>query len=75
VPIPIQLLNALSIIPMVFRGHTTGLLTTRTYNTGLTTPKIQHKEFVEMHGLDKYDYGVRGYYPAMGRFQMPVPEI
>ena len=33
VPIPIQLLNALSINPAAFRGHTTGLLITRIYNT------------------------------------------
>ena len=39
VPIPIQWLNALSIIPAAFRGHTTVLLTTRTYNTGSTTAR------------------------------------
>lgn len=28
--------------------------------------KYNGKEFIEMHGLDTYDYGARGYYPAMG---------
>jgi len=26
-----------------------------------------------MHGLDTYDYGARGYYPAMGRFMIVDP--
>lgn len=30
--------------------------------------KYNGKEFVEMHGYDAYDYGARGYYPALGRF-------
>ncbi len=30
--------------------------------------KYNSKEFVEMHGYDTYDYGFRGYYPALGRF-------
>jgi len=30
--------------------------------------KYNGKEFVEMHGYDTYDYGARGYYPALGRF-------
>jgi len=41
--------------------------------TGETTSyampnKFNGKEFVEMHGFDTYDYGARGYYPAIGRF-------
>ena len=35
--------------------------------------KYNGKEFVEMHGLDTYDYGARGYYPAMGRFMTVDP--
>ena len=35
--------------------------------------KFNGKEFVEMHGLDTYDYGARGYYPAMGRFMTVDP--
>ena len=35
----------------------------------ITQPyKYNGKEFVEMNGYDTYDYGARGYYPAMGRF-------
>ena len=30
--------------------------------------KFNGKEFVEMDGLDTYDYGARGYYAAIGRF-------
>ena len=35
--------------------------------------KYNGKEFVEMHGYDTYDYGARGYYPAMGRFMTVDP--
>jgi RHS repeat-associated protein len=35
--------------------------------------KYNGKEFVEMHGWDTYDYGARGYYPAMGRFMTVDP--
>ena len=41
------------------------------WSEGLNTnqPMLYNgKEFVEMHGLDTYDYGARGYYPALGRF-------
>ena len=37
------------------------------------TYKYNGKEFVEMHGLDTYDYGARGDYPAMGRFMTVDP--
>jgi len=37
-------------------------------NPGQQERKYNGKEFVEMHGYDTYDYGARGYYPAMGRF-------
>jgi len=30
--------------------------------------KFNGKEYDEMNGYDTYDYGARGYYPAMGRF-------
>jgi RHS repeat-associated protein len=41
-------------------------------------PDLQHrkyngKEFVETHGYDTYDYGARGYYPAIGRFTTVDP--
>ncbi|HOK36847.1 MAG TPA: RHS repeat-associated core domain-containing protein [Paludibacteraceae bacterium] len=35
--------------------------------------KYNGKEFVEMHGYDTYDYGVRGMYPAIMRFTTPDP--
>jgi len=35
--------------------------------------KYNGKEFVEMHGFDTYDYGARGYYPAIGRFTSVDP--
>jgi len=35
--------------------------------------KYNGKEFVEMHGYDTYDYGARGYYPAIGRFTSVDP--
>ena len=35
--------------------------------------KYNGKEFVEMHGYDTYDYGARGYYPAIGRFMSVDP--
>jgi len=42
-------------------------------NPGVQERKYNGKEFVEMHGLDTYDYGARGYYPAMGRFTTVDP--
>ena len=43
--------------------------------TGVSTKsnKYNGKEFVEMNGLDTYDYGARGYYAAMGRFMTVDP--
>jgi RHS repeat-associated protein len=35
--------------------------------------KYNGKEFVEMHGYDTYDYGWRGYYPALGYFTTRDP--
>ena len=58
---------------------------TQYYPSGLpweTTPadnlstqpyKYNGKEFVEMNGYDTYDYGVRGYYAASGRFMTVDP--
>jgi len=40
---------------------------------GVQNKKYNGKEFVEMHGLDTYDYGTRGYYAAMGRFTTVDP--
>jgi len=42
-------------------------------NPGIQERKYNGKEFVEMHGYDTYDYGARGYYPAMGRFTSVDP--
>jgi len=42
-------------------------------STGLQERKYNGKEFVEMHGYDTYDYGARGYYAAIGRFQTVDP--
>ena len=49
-----------------------------TYNAGdnplgSQERKFNGKEFVEMHGYDTYDYGARGYYPAIGRFTSVDP--
>ena len=39
------------------------------YETEQVQPYLYNgKEFVEMGGLDTYDYGARGYYAAIGRF-------
>jgi RHS repeat-associated protein len=35
--------------------------------------KYNGKEFVEAHGYDTYDYGARGYYPAIMRFTTVDP--
>jgi RHS repeat-associated core domain len=35
--------------------------------------KYNGKEFIEMHGYDTYDYGARGYYPAIMRFTTVDP--
>ena len=40
---------------------------------GVQNKKYNGKEFVEMHGYDTYDYGARGYYPAIGRFTSVDP--
>ncbi len=39
--------------------------------------KYNGKEFIEAYGLDTYDYGFRGYYPAIGRFTSidPMAEL
>jgi RHS repeat-associated protein len=42
-------------------------------NPGLQQRKYNGKEFLEMSGYDTYDYGARGYYPAMGRFMTIDP--
>lgn len=42
-------------------------------NPGTQNKKYNGKEFVEMHGYDSYDYGARGYYPAMGRWTSVDP--
>jgi len=42
-------------------------------NPGIQERKYNGKEFVEMHGYDTYDYGARGYYPAIGRFTSVDP--
>ena len=50
------------------------------YDRTLDHPDLQHrkyngKEFVEMHGYDTYDIVWRQYYPTIGRFQTPDPEV
>ncbi len=35
-------------------------------NPSLQARKYNGKEFIEMSGYDTYDYGARGYYPALG---------
>ncbi len=43
--------------------------------TGATAQnrKYNGKEFIEMHGYDTYDYGARGYYPAIMMFTTVDP--
>lgn len=36
-------------------------------------PRYNGKEWIEAHGLDEYDYGARGYYPAIMRFSTVDP--
>ena len=40
---------------------------------GLQHKKYNGKEFIEMNNYDTYDYGARGYYPAIGRFTTMDP--
>jgi len=42
-------------------------------NPGLQHKKYNGKEFIEMNNYDTYDYGARGYYPAIGRFTTMDP--
>ncbi|HLO85036.1 MAG TPA: RHS repeat-associated core domain-containing protein [Nostocaceae cyanobacterium] len=42
---------------------------------GCQARKYNGKEFVEMHGWDTYDYGARGYYPAIGGGFMSVDPL
>ena len=42
-------------------------------NPDLQHKKYNGKEFIEMNGYDTYDYGARGYYPAIGRFTTMDP--
>jgi len=44
-------------------------------NAGIQNRKYNGKEWIEMHGYDAYDIVWRQYYPAIGRFQTPDPEI
>ena len=55
--------------------YPSGLLWVSNYldSPGTQPYKYNGKEFVEMHGYDTYDYGARGYYPAMGRFMTVDP--
>lgn len=67
----------------VWRWDNTYVQTTQYYADGLpkntsTNAAVQPykyngKEFITMHGLDTYDYGARGYYPALGRFTSVDP--
>ena len=42
-------------------------------NAGEQPYKYNGKEFIEMHGYDTYDYGARGMYPAIMRFNTMDP--
>jgi len=42
-------------------------------NPALQNKKYNGKEFIEMNNYDTYDYGARGYYPAIGRFTTVDP--
>ena len=48
--------------------YPSGLPWAETTNSSEQPWKYNSKEFVEMHGLDEYDYGFRFYYPSIGRF-------
>ena len=47
--------------------------TTTADNPSMQPYKYNGKEFDEMNGWDTYDYGARGYYPALGRFMTVDP--
>ncbi len=53
--------------------YPSGLPWNETFNACDHPYRYNGKEFVEMHGLDTYDYGFRGYYPALGRFTSVDP--
>jgi len=55
--------------------YPSGLPWATTWDDNLSTQpyKYNAKEFVEMHGYDTYDYGWRGYYPALGSFTTVDP--
>jgi len=57
--------------------YPSGLPWTEGTGASLQPFKYNNKEFIEMNGYDTYDYGARGYYPAMGRFTSmdPLAEI
>lgn len=44
-------------------------------NPAIQRNKYNGKEFIEMHGLDTYDYKARDYYPAIGKFGMSIDPL
>ncbi len=55
--------------------YPSGLPWAESFGAAVQKHKYNDKEFVEMHGYDTYDIVWRQYYPAIGRFQTPDPEI
>ncbi|WP_353332894.1 RHS repeat-associated core domain-containing protein [Bacteroides sedimenti] len=49
-------------------NHPSGLPWGESEGANVQPYKYNGKEFIEMHGYDTYDYGARGYYPAIQRF-------
>ena len=72
-------------VPIYREGGGAGFTSQRTqyYPSGLPwaegegasvqNKKYNGKEWIEAHGLDEYDYGARGYYAAIGRFNTVDP--
>ncbi|MDD2797223.1 MAG: hypothetical protein PHV20_01380 [Bacteroidales bacterium] len=55
--------------------YASGLPWTEGTGASVQNKKYNGKEFIEMHGYDTYDIVWRQYYPAIGRFQTPDPEV
>ena len=54
--------------------YPSGLPWSEGLNPSTQEHKYNGKEFIEMDGYDAYDYGARGYYPAMWRFTSVDPQ-
>ncbi len=55
--------------------YATGLPRSDSEDSGFQPYKYNGKEWIEAHGLDEYDYGARGMYPAIGGGFMSVDPL